>query len=77
MPESRFHLHLSAEQYQQYYIGGVSQVQVVDEQNRRIRFPAAMLREHVSHDGVHGEFILKYDKSNRLVSLTRLSHQAG
>lgn len=72
MPESRFQLHLSTEQCQQYYCGEVSQVQVVDDHNRRIQFPAAMLRKHVSHDGVDGEFILKYDQDNRLVSLERV-----
>ena len=72
MPESRFQLQLSTEQCQQYYCGEVSQVQVVDDHNRRIQFPAAMLRKHVSHDGVHGEFILKYDQDNRLVSLERV-----
>ncbi|HED17873.1 MAG TPA: DUF2835 family protein [Gammaproteobacteria bacterium] len=72
MPESRFHLHLSTEQYQQYYCGEVNQVQVIDQHNHRIQFPAGMLRQHVSHDGVHGEFILKYDKDNRLISLERV-----
>jgi len=72
MPESRFHLHLSTEQYQQFYSGEVSQVQVVDQHYRRIQFPAGMLRKHVSRDGVHGEFILKYDKDNRLISLEQV-----
>jgi len=72
MPESRFYLHLSAEQCQQYYCGEVSQVQVLDEHDRRIQFPAAMLRKHVNRDGIHGEFILKYDSNNRLVSLTQV-----
>jgi len=72
MPESRFYLHLSTEQYQQYYCGEVSQVQIVDQHNQRIQFPAGMLRKHVNHDGVHGQFILKYDQNNRLVSLERV-----
>jgi len=72
MPEARFHLHLSTEQYHQYYCGEANQVQVVDQYNRRIQFPAGMLRKHVSRDGVHGEFILTYDNSNRLISLERV-----
>ncbi len=72
MPDSRFHLHLNKDQYRQYYRGEITQVQVVDDQHRTIRFPAAMLREHVGHDGVHGEFILEYDQNNRFISLKRV-----
>ena len=72
MPEYRFRLDITREQYLLHYQGRVRQVQVEDDHGRRIRFPASALRAHVAQDGVRGEFLLVTDETHRLVALRRL-----
>jgi len=68
----RFYLNLSAERYLSYYQGVARSISVVSVDGRRVEFPAEHLRRFVSHDGVRGEFVLKFDGDNRFTALERL-----
>lgn len=71
MTEFEFTLHLSAEEYLQYYEGSAKFVQVQAHCGKIIQFPAEKLREFVLKDGVHGSFIMKLDRNHKLLSLCK------
>ncbi len=72
MNQIRFYLNLSAEKYLNYYQGAARAVSVRSVDGRRVEFPAEHLRRFVTHDGVHGEFILKFDANNKFIGLERI-----
>ncbi|MFN4262940.1 MAG: DUF2835 domain-containing protein [Thioalkalivibrionaceae bacterium] len=69
----RVYVELSVSEWLRYYAGHASQVLVVDEQGRRIAFPASALRPYTRHDGVRGWFWIEFDDSNRLIAVTPAS----
>ena len=72
MREYRFVIQLPADQALAYYQGVIDTVQAVDLQGRRIRFPARLLRSHITHLGIEGWFALRVDDQNRAIDLRRL-----
>lgn len=70
--ELRFYLNLSAERYLSYYQGAARAVSVVSVDGRRVAFPAEHLRRFVTHDGVQGEFVLRFDADHKFIGLERL-----
>ena len=73
MPSSFFNLSISAQEYLRVYRGSARQVVVRGGDGASLSFPAEHLRRFVSHDGVQGRFELRYDASNKFVSLEKLS----
>ena len=63
---------LTPRQLEAFYAGNVDQVSALDRAGRRLQFPLASLRPHVSHHGVRGAFELGTDAGNRLLYLRRL-----
>lgn len=70
--EIRFYLNLSAEKYLHYYQGAARAVSVRSVDGRRLQFPAEHLRRFVTHDGVQGEFVIRFDDRHRFVGLERV-----
>lgn len=68
-----FGLSISAEEFQRLYQGSVRDVVALADDGRRLRFPAAILRPYVLHDGVRGRFRLHFDEHNRFQSIERLA----
>jgi len=66
-------LHISADQYQRWYQGGVRVVSAMARDGRRVQFPAASLQPFVDHSGVHGTFAIHFDDQNKLKSVERLA----
>lgn len=73
MTEFEFILHLSAEEYLQYYEGMANSIQVRSRCGKTIQFPAEKMRNFVLKDGVHGTFIIQLDNKNKFLSVRRLS----
>lgn len=71
MTEFEFTLHLSAEEYLQYYEGIVKSIQVQSHCGKIIQFPAEKMREFVLKDGVHGSFVMQLDDKNKFFSLRK------
>lgn len=71
MTEFEFTLHLSAEEYLQYYEGVVNAIQVRSSCGKIIQFPADKMRKFVLKDGVHGSFIIQLDDNNKMLSVRR------
>jgi hypothetical protein len=55
------------------YQGTVRTVQGIDVKGRKIRFPADILREFVTHDGVYGRFQIKISENNHFEGIKRLN----
>lgn len=70
-----FALDITAEAYLRYYQGAARDVIARGRDGRTVRFPAGLLRRYVAHDGVHGEFRLRFDAKHKLVSLERLERE--
>lgn len=68
----RFRLDISAEDYLAYYQGAVRDVLVRAEDGRRVKFPAGALQAHITRDGIHGRFELRFDANHKLIGLQRL-----
>ena len=72
MKSFEFNLHLSAEEYLQYYEGIAQAIQVRSLCGKTIQFPADKMRQFVLKDGVHGTFIIQLDKDNKFLSVKQL-----
>jgi hypothetical protein len=66
-----FHLHISGEQYLDYYRGTVKRVIVRAVSGQNVQFPASLLQRFVTQDGVHGDFELICDDNHKVVELRR------
>lgn len=71
MTEFEFTLHLSAEEYLQFYEGLANAIQVRSVCGKTIRFPADKMRDFVLKNGVHGTFIMQMDNKNKFLSVRR------
>lgn len=72
MTEYEFILHLSAEEYLQYYEGVAKAIQVHSRCGKTIQFSADKMREFVLKDGVHGTFIMQLDSKNKFISVKKI-----
>lgn len=68
----RFRLDISADDYLAYYQGAARDVVVRAEDGRRVKFPAGALQTHITRDGIHGRFELRFDANHKLIGLLRL-----
>lgn len=67
-----FDLHLTAEEYLQYYQGVVKAVQVMSHCGKRLQFSADKIRQFILADGIHGTFKMKLDPDNKLIEIKRV-----
>ncbi len=65
-------LHISTHEYQEYYSGVARNVAATASDGRSIKFPANILRPFISHDGIHGEFVIEFDDNNKFVAINKL-----
>lgn len=73
MQQFEFRIDLSSEQYLAYYRGTARRVLVRSVDGRVMEIPASLLQKFVSHDGVHGRFVLTCGDDMRGASLQRIS----
>jgi hypothetical protein len=72
MTRYTFHLHLSSEQYLEYYRGTAKSVVARATNGQVVQFPASLLQRFVALDGIHGEFVLACDDQHKCVSMHRV-----
>ncbi len=72
----RIRLQIPPDRMMLYYDGSIRYVVATAESGETVRFPAAILRPHVRHDGVRGLFELSFDESHRFLGLRRLGSAA-
>lgn len=73
MKESRFILNIPADTLLSYYRGNARNVIAKCLDGSTIRFPVENLRPFVTHTGVSGKFVIRYDDNNRLVDFEKES----
>jgi len=70
-----FSLHISADDYLYYYKGKAKYVLTKSRDGRNIKFPADALRRFLTHDGVFGQFRLRFDENHKLISIEKIGDQ--
>ena len=65
-------LNLSTERVMEHYRGSARYVLTVAEDGRTVQFPATLLRQFVTEDGVRGAFEIVFDEDNRLKRMRRI-----
>lgn len=73
MKQFEFQLGITAQQYQNYYLGAINTVIALDSSGATIQFPAALLQRFVTANGVHGRFVLRCDDDYKNSQLTKIS----
>ena len=66
-----FSLHLSQQEFLQFYQGTAKSVRVEADSGQVIEFPAEAIRQFVEHSGVHGQFRIYFDANYKLIKITR------
>ena len=69
----RFALNIPQDTLLSYYEGAARTVAVKSLDGRSIQFPANILRQFVTGDGVRGIFELEFDENNKFVNMRRVS----
>lgn len=68
-----FRLHLdislSAEEFLKVYRGSANRVFIRSREGRSVSLPARHLQPFLTHEGVHGSFILTFDQNGKMISL--------
>lgn len=72
MQELIIDLALPAERYLAWYRGQAGRVMMRSRDGRSVSLPAHHLRPFLTHEGVHGSFIMRFTAEGKLVSLERL-----
>ena len=67
-----FQLHVSPEQFLDYYRGAIRAVIVRSTAGQTVQFPAALLQKFVPPEGIHGHFVLTCDQNHQSAELHRL-----
>jgi uncharacterized protein YqjF (DUF2071 family) len=69
-------LKLSRDRVLEYYRGQAFRVQTMSIDGRSVEFPAVLLRQFVTEEGVKGIFEINFDEDNKLVSMRRIDPTA-
>ena len=64
-------LSIAADDYIALYQGNARDVVARAKDGRVVRFPARILQPFVTHQGVHGQFSIRFDMNNRFVGISR------
>ncbi|MCG6865929.1 MAG: DUF2835 domain-containing protein [Thiogranum sp.] len=64
-------LSISKADYERLYRGQARTVLARDSQGTTLQFPALSLRQFLSHDGIHGTFVIRVNNNNRLLDIRR------
>ena len=73
MTEYQFTLHISTEEYLQFYEGLAKSIQVTSHCGKIIQFPAEKMREFILNEGVHGHFVISLDNNNKFLAVKKLN----
>jgi len=73
MEQLTVELHISMAEFEAWYAGVATTVQARDSQGRNVRFPARILRPFLRHEGIHGQFVIRFDTNRRFHSIDRIA----
>jgi len=73
MREVTISISISAQDYLAHYQGTVKEVVARSSDGRNIRFPSTILQSYVSHNGIHGQFVISFDDQNKFQGIHKVS----
>jgi len=65
-------LAISADEFLRVYQGSAKLVSAIATDGRRVQFPANILQKMVTRDGIHGRFIIEFDRSGKFQKIQRI-----
>ncbi|WP_341937091.1 DUF2835 domain-containing protein [Marinimicrobium sp. C2-29] len=65
-------LSISPDEYQRWYQGSAQNVLAYTVDGRSVRFPAPILRQFVTRQGIRGRFKIAFDQHNRFQSIEKI-----
>ena len=65
-------LHISADEFLKLYTGQAKNASALARDGRRVQFPAHILRQFVTYEGIHGSFVISFDQHMKFSSIRRL-----
>lgn len=65
-------LSIAPDEYQRWYQGSVRDVLAYAVDGRSVRFPAPILRQFVTRDGIRGRFKITFDQHNRFQAIEKI-----
>jgi hypothetical protein len=72
MNRYEFYLRITADQYLDYYRGTARNVWAQCTTGQNVQFPASLLQQFVTDDGIRGHFVLSCDEHHRHSHLERV-----
>lgn len=63
---------ISSDEYQRLYEGSAKDVVTTARDGRTVRFPARILRPFVTHSGVRGSFLIRFNDQGKFMDVARL-----
>lgn len=73
MQSIRFYLDISPDVYIAYYKGTAKNVLTNSIDGRSLKFPANILQQFLTHDGIQGLFELRFDSNGKYSDIVRVS----
>jgi len=64
---------LVADKFQKLYQGTARNLLVNSRDGRRIQLPLAIFRPFLTHQGVFGVFMVKFDANNKLLDIKKIN----
>lgn len=64
---------LAAEKYQKLYQGTAKNVLTTSRDGRRVQLPLMAFRPFLTHEGVFGTFVVKFDDTNKLQDIKKIN----
>lgn len=65
-------LHIDKSELVKYYTG-TTIVTAKSIDGRSVQFPVNILQKYITHDGIHGVFVLEYDDNFKFRNLKKLT----
>ncbi|WP_027709460.1 DUF2835 domain-containing protein [Zooshikella ganghwensis] len=73
MPSVTVALSISTEEFLRYYKGSAKQVIAHTVDGRSVSFPANILQRFLTHEGIHGQFVIEFDNAGHFKSIKDIS----
>lgn len=65
-------LYISPDEYQRWYQGSAQHVLAYTVDGRSVRFPAPILRQFVTREGIKGRFRIHFDADSRFKTIEKI-----
>lgn len=72
MPNVTISLNISSDEYLRFYEGSAELVVAQAKDGRTVQFPANLLRQFVTHEGIVGQFIIEYDAQGKFSKILKV-----